>query len=250
MSREPKWLVRWPRSDDPAVRLICFGHAGAGASAYRAWSEVAPPAIEVCAVRLPGRESRLREPAFDDVHELVPAALPWLAEGLEPPFALFGHCSGALVAFELARELRRRAGPQPLVLIAADQVAPSLQASVGRDRGLDVRERVTRLGGTSDTILENDTLFAKLVPTLVADFRLADEYEYRPEPPLESPIVVVPAAGEGSDDNPGIHEWARETEAGLEVRRLAADHFFRDEAWLDLARTVVGEIERHVGAIA
>jgi surfactin synthase thioesterase subunit len=246
MSCEPKWLVRWPRSDDPAVRLICFGHAGAGASAYRAWSEVAPPAIEVCAVRLPGRESRLREPAFDDVHELVRAAVPALADGFEPPFVLFGHCSGALVAFELARELRRRGGPQPLVLIAADQVAPSLQASAGRDRGLDVRERVVRLGGTSETILQNEALFAKLVPTLVADFRLADEYDYRPEPPLESSIVVVPA----SDDGAGVEEWARETEASLEVRRLAADHFFRDEAWLDLARTVVGEIERHAGALA
>ena len=246
MTREPKWLVRWPQSEDPAVRLVCFGHAGAGASAYRAWSEVAPPAIEVCAVRLPGRESRTHEPAYDDVHELVRAALPALADGFEPPFALFGHCSGELVAFELARELRRRGGPQPLVLIAAGQVAPSLQASAGRDRGLDVRERVIRLGGTSDAVLQNDALFAKLVPTLVADFRLADEYEHRPEPPLESPIVVV----SGSDDDSGIEGWARETAAGLEVRRLAADHFFRDEAWLDLARTVVGEIERHAGSLA
>jgi surfactin synthase thioesterase subunit len=42
------------------------------------------------------------------------------------PFAFFGHCSGALIAFELTRELRRRDAPLPLQLLATSQPAPRL----------------------------------------------------------------------------------------------------------------------------
>ena len=83
-----------------------------------------PADVEACPVQLPGRGSRFREAPFRKVADLVPA----LAEGLLPlldlPFALFGHSMGAVVAFELARELRRRRGREPVLLGVSGRHAP------------------------------------------------------------------------------------------------------------------------------
>lgn len=66
--------------------LFCSPYAGGGTSIFRTWAEDLPAAVDVCPVLLPGRDDRL----------------------LEVPFAFFGHSMGGLIAFELARELRRQ----------------------------------------------------------------------------------------------------------------------------------------------
>src|SRR3954469_937665 len=110
------------------MRLFCFPHAGAGASAYREWETELAGTLQVCRVQLPGREERVREPAFTNVLRLAEV----LADELEPwfdrPFAFFGHSMGALIAFELTRELRRRALPLPAHLFVSARRAPHLPA--------------------------------------------------------------------------------------------------------------------------
>src|SRR5262245_5574913 len=86
-----RWLVRPRTNPEARVRLVCLPHAGGGASLYRLWPEGLSPAVEVCAVQLPGRETRLREPAHRRVEPLVLELAETLARALEPPFALFGH---------------------------------------------------------------------------------------------------------------------------------------------------------------
>ena len=87
--------------------LFCFPYAGAGASAFASWADLMPPEVELCAVQLPGRESRLREKPFVRLPPLVRAVRESLRPYLHKPFAFFGHSMGALISFELARELRR-----------------------------------------------------------------------------------------------------------------------------------------------
>src|SRR5690349_1857727 len=95
------WIVR-PRPNPRArLRLFCFPYAGGGASTYRSWPAYLRDEIEMVAVQLPGREERLREPAFDSASELCLQLASVLAPYLDRPFALFGHSMGALVAFEL-----------------------------------------------------------------------------------------------------------------------------------------------------
>jgi medium-chain acyl-[acyl-carrier-protein] hydrolase len=247
---EPRWLVRWPRAAPAAVRLVCFGHAGAGASAYRAWAQGVPEAVqasvEVCAVRLPGRESRRREPPFEDMRTLVAAMAPALLESLDPPYALFGHCSGALVAFELARALARLGHPPPVVLAVAAQPPPRLQRSSDEERAADVRDRLRWLGATDEAILDNEAFFSVLRPAVMADFRILDGYAYVPGPPLAAPIAVFAPAGERA----GADGWAGETAAGATVLPVAGGHFFEGEAWHGLGLAVAAEVERRALARA
>src|SRR6185437_14927625 len=102
------WLAPLDSPSSASLRLFCFPHAGGGAAIYRTWSGAFPSSVEVCPVLLPGREARLREPAYFSVFPLIDTLVPAIIPFLDMPFVLFGHSMGALIAFELVRELRRR----------------------------------------------------------------------------------------------------------------------------------------------
>ena len=65
------WVTRSVPNPNAKLRLFCFPYAGGGASIYRGWPDELPHEIEVCAVQLPGRETRMHEQPFE--HVLVPA---------------------------------------------------------------------------------------------------------------------------------------------------------------------------------
>src|SRR4051794_29442466 len=90
------------------TRLFCFHHAGGGASAYLSWQARMSTRIEVCPVQTPGRENRFSESPLTDLASLADSITMALVPYLDKPYALFGHSLGALVAFEVARRVRRR----------------------------------------------------------------------------------------------------------------------------------------------
>src|SRR6185369_9129448 len=91
------------------------------------WATAVPPDIEVLGVQLPGRGSRFKEPLATELSPLLDAlALEITRLGEDAPFAFFGHSMGALIAFEVARELRRRGAPLPSHLFVSGHRAPGL----------------------------------------------------------------------------------------------------------------------------
>src|SRR5215213_9001369 len=125
------WLAYVSPRPRASVRLFCFPYAGGGASVFRGWAEGLPEAVEVCPVQLPGRETRFLEPAYTRLPALVEALAESLTPHLDRPFVFFGHSLGALVAFELARRLRRDGGPGPDRLFASGCGAPQARGGGG-----------------------------------------------------------------------------------------------------------------------
>lgn len=112
------------------IRLFCFPSAGGDAAVFRDWQAGLPSAIEVCPVELPGTGRRLPEPpSFDTVLGLCHTLAADLLPCCDRPFSFFGHNIGALIAFELARHLRREQGLLPDGLFVAAQRAPRLRFS-------------------------------------------------------------------------------------------------------------------------
>src|SRR5690349_2609819 len=111
-----KWIVCQEPNPDASVRLFCFPYAGGSASAFRTWATHIPPYIEVCAIQLPGHETRLREPLMTSLPPLTCALADALAPYLDKPFTFFGHSMGAIICFELARKLRKLQWPGPRAL--------------------------------------------------------------------------------------------------------------------------------------
>ena len=119
-----RWLAGLAPSPHAELRLFCLPYAGSGAVVYRDWPGVVPRHVQVCPVELPCRGTRFGEAAFTRLAPLVNALADALDGALDRPFALFGHSMGGLVAYELARTLRRRARPQPAHLLVSAAAAP------------------------------------------------------------------------------------------------------------------------------
>ena len=85
------WIVCHKPLIQPSLRLFCFPYAGAGTSIFRTWRERLPSDIEICAIQLPGREKRIREPLIKDLSSLLDKLVPALLPYLDRPFAFFGH---------------------------------------------------------------------------------------------------------------------------------------------------------------
>jgi len=219
------------------LRLFCFPFAGGGALAYRTWPEDLPATTEVCPLRLPGREARLREPAYQEAVPLAEAIVSAIEEEyLDLPFVLYGHSMGALVAFELARALRRRAKPEPLCLLLSGRRAPQKPFSeMPRRTGLSksgLIEVLRDYGGTPEIIFQEEELMDLFLPSIRADFFLTDEYVYTPEAPLDYPIHFFHGEKDLKiKDKTEIDAWREQTSSDFSLRIFpGGGHFFLNEA--------------------
>ena len=80
------WIKTFKPVPNRRKRLICFPYAGGGALIFRDWHKYLPSDIEVCPVKLPGRENRINEPLFDNMNLLVKTLAKELLPFLDKPF--------------------------------------------------------------------------------------------------------------------------------------------------------------------
>jgi medium-chain acyl-[acyl-carrier-protein] hydrolase len=247
------WLV-CPRPDPAAVlRLFCFPYAGGGAGVYRRWPAAMPAGVEVCAVQLPGREGRLRETPFNRMGPLVDALAAALRPHLDRPFAFFGHSMGALLAFELARRLRREGLPGPLHLFVSGRRPPQDPDREERLHGLSdaqLRDALRRLGGTPREVLEHDEMMRLLTPMLRADLAVVETYRHEPAPPLDCPVTVLGALDDPKAPAEGLPGWAGHTRGPFRVRTLPGNHFFLHSAEAQVLGVVSQELTPLVSGAA
>lgn len=238
------WIARLRPASAGATRLICLPHAGGGGATFRSWAADLPAEIDLCAVRLPGRESRLREPLLRRMDEVVRQLAQAMQEVVDVPYALLGYCSGALTAFELAR-LLERAGRPPAHLFVAACPAP---ASVDRDGGVhkmppeELADHLRALGIIPPTIIDDPGLFGLFEPSVRADYEVFESDVYRPAPPLQLPITVFGADDDPSTTVPTLLNWRAETAGEFTLRLFPGDHSFFEEDRRALIRTIAAEL--------
>lgn len=238
------WIVT-PRPVDSGVRMFCFPYAGGGASMFRSWAESkALRDVEVCAVQLPGREARIAEAPIGDLSRLMCLLCDVLEPWLDRPFLLFGHSVGALVSFELARELRRRGGIEPRHLFVSACPAPHLRNS---ERMCDLPDndfldRLYRFNGTPPDVLNHPELMQLMLPTLRADFALRDRYVYRDEPPLNCSITAFGGMNDQHVSGADLRAWRRHTRERFQLWLFQGDHFFLKSAQETMLETVCSEL--------
>lgn len=238
------WLpYRKPR---PAarVRLFCFPYAGGGASLYRAWPDALPATIDVCAVQLPGREGRLRDAPVASMKDLVPMIADGLAPHLAPPFAFFGHSMGAAIAFELARELRRRGRPMPAHLFASACPAPHIPDTDAThtlsDEGMI--EQLRKLGGMSEEVLAHRELMEMILPVFRADAAVTETYAHAEEAPLDVPITAFGGLADAKATRDDMDAWRQHTRAAFALSMVPGGHFYvQDVAARALVLTAIAK---------
>jgi medium-chain acyl-[acyl-carrier-protein] hydrolase len=187
----------------------------------------------------------LSDPPFTQASQLVNV----LGEELQPyfdmPFAFFGHSMGALIAFELARKLRRSRGPMPVRLFLSGRRAPHLPPArppIYHLPEAEFRQEVRLLQGTPEEVLSNEELMQILLPVLRADFSVCETYVYSAEEPLDLPLSVF-----GSDNDPEVNRdeleaWRSQTTGAVSLRIFEGNHFFLHPMQSALIKAIAEDI--------
>lgn len=227
-----KWILRFGAVPDPApgASLFCLPFGGGTAAVFRRWPALLAPAIDVLPVQFPGRGTRLAEAPRTRLTDLARELAGAIAPRLSDRYALFGYSLGALVAFEVARELRRRAAPQPCHLLVCARRAPSLREDEAPVHALPevsfVEQVRRRYEAIPPEVAGEPDLMRLLLPALRADFEMLETYEYTSEEPLDCPITAMGGMDDARASDDELEAWGRETRHRLTVRRFAGGHFF------------------------
>lgn len=242
------WFPGMEEAAASALRLCCFPYAGGGTSVFRNWAAYMPAGVAVVSARLPGRESRTSEKPIEKIEEMVERMAGALRCCLDRPFAFFGHSMGAMIAFELARYLRRHKLPMPVTLLVAGARAPQFRrAHVPPPAPTDEEflHELRQLGGVPREILDNEDLLRFLLPALKADSALGRAYVYRDEPPLD--VAIRAYVGRGDERLPPavVQAWSEQTTASFAMREFPGGHFFihtAEEEFLTALREDLGNL--------
>jgi medium-chain acyl-[acyl-carrier-protein] hydrolase len=248
MTSTQAWVSIPPPTSQSHLRLFCFPYAGGSASIFRSWVNVLGPNIQVCPVHLPGRERRIKEPPFTQLETLVSALANALQCHLDRPFAFFGHSMGALISFELARELRRKNVTSPEYLFISGRHAPqlaSLTPPIHRLSQLAFMDALHHYQGTPNNVFENAELMQLLLPTLRADFSLCETYVYSEEDPLGCPISVFGGLQDKYANPLSLQGWQKQTSNSFSLQLFEGNHFFLNT----LGNQLFQAINQHVGAL-
>lgn len=218
------------RKPAAALRLLCLPHAGGGPTAFFPWIALLAPEIECVSVQYPGRGHRFREQPPTSISDLVREIAARMAEIEDKPFALYGHSLGGLVAFELARSLRRMGARDPEHLFIGASRPPHLGPLLPAIHTLPDDEFVealqARYGGIPAAIYEDREVLNLFIAPMRADFTAYERYRLLPEAPLGIPITAFAATEDHAATPSSMREWARHTAAEFELEILPGGHFF------------------------
>ena len=199
---------------------------------FRPWAADANPDIELCIVQLPGRETRWSEPPWLRMDEVCGAVAAAIRPALDEPFAFFGHSLGALLAFEVSRLLRSSMRVAPRCLAIAAHRAPHLPNRLPRISHLPDAAFVSaigdRHGALPGAVETHRELMDLMLPTLRADYQMAEAYEYVDGEPLPCPITAFGGADDRCVGENEIVAWRPHTSARFVHRMLPGSHFFLD----------------------
>ncbi len=152
---------------------------------------------------------------------------------------------GALVSFELVRELRRQGCPTPSHLwvsaLRAPQL-PDLNLPLHRLPEPKFIEALQQLKGTPEGILQNADLMQLLSPTIRADLAIAENYIYSTQEPLPCPITAF-----GGEKDPIIRpeelaEWKAQTQSSFRLQIFPGNHFFLHHDRADVLKAISEEL--------
>jgi acyl transferase domain-containing protein/surfactin synthase thioesterase subunit len=243
------WLIVVGPRAAPRLRLFCFPFAGGGSAVYRTWAQFIDPTIEVVAIEPPGRLGRITETPIADTKEFVEQLVSEMEGLLDRPFALFGHCLGALTMYETARRLIHTTMVRPDHLFASgarppdritdqgsfeERVMHDLLKLAGFRIGLpaylqpdDVFGKLIRHFNIQATeqLLDDPELRQLMLPVVRAEFQMATNYQFVREPPWEIPITCFAAKGDPYVSREHALGWGRFTNSRLQVHMREGAHF-------------------------
>ena len=211
------------------AHVVCFPWAGAGVAAFHPWLRLLPTTFALSVIRLPGRESRVREGPFTSVAAAASAIAPSVGRNGSTPTVFFGHSLGALLAFETAAQLEAGAGIPPDLVIVSGAAAPGRVRVPGSSIEQVAEQFRSAFVGFGVDDEERADVWDAFIFGLRADLFMARHYGTRARTALSVPIVAYAGRMDRSLDVAAVNAWSAHSRVGLTTRWFDGGHFFLRE---------------------
>ena len=223
--------------------LVCFHHAGGGASSFAGWPQILDDCSDVALVQLPGREDRLRDPLCESLPDLSAHLATTLAGMAHDRLVLLGHSMGATIAWWVAASLWRDHGRRAAVLVSSQAARASVPAGWGAES--DMAAWFDLLGEQPPSALAEAEIRVLFRHTLEQDMEwMRREFGRTLPGPIPLELTCVCAADDRLANWAQMSDWQNFTSANFEMHRLLGGHLHlvnRPEAVMRVAR---GLLER------
>ncbi|GAA0627847.1 alpha/beta fold hydrolase [Kutzneria viridogrisea] len=234
---DSRWIRRFHPSPNSAVRLLCLPHAGGTANCFYPMSELLSPRIEVLSVQYPGRQDRVHEPCLTELSALADSLYEELTGWLDRPLALFGHCMGALVAFEVAMRLERRSQVVPAALFASGSPGPCAFPTTGSDYGLLEDLLMVERAPRGGRCVQRTASAA-----IRADYAAVLAYQMPAGGGVSCPVTALlgdrdPAVGVAQG-----RSWSEHTTGVFDFQVYPGGRFYFDSCRLEVAEAISGQL--------
>ena len=227
--------------------LIVLHYAGGSAYSMMGLKKNIDPNIKVFFIELPGRGKRIKEELITDVNLIIDDLFEkvdfLISESSE--YYIFGHSMGALLGYLLVHRFIKENKKLPSHLFVSGTGGPSKE----RDEKLsllsskDFRLKLKEYGGSSDEVLNDDSLMDFFEPIIRSDFKVIESYSY-----VEQEKFNVPITGfYGSEEKTSLSDmklWQKESSYQTKIFEFSGNHFFINENWEDISLIVNNVISR------
>lgn len=226
-----------------SVSCIAFHHAGGSATAFRSWVPRFPDYVDLWAVQLPGREDRFSDAPADNLQQYAEIIANELRRN--PPnnkLILFGHSLGALLAFEVGRQIEIEATLIVSAMEGPGYVATAQEIAVLHANASDEEliSSVSDAGGDPHGILRNPKFGQIYLNTLRQDLRLLDSYTFKTGMPLKIPLTVLSGRQDPLVNDAGLVLWNHVAASSITSQTYNGGHFFCFDEAFPVADLIAG----------
>ena len=251
------------------MRLFCLPWAGGVSdNLFGHWDRIFPTCIEICPVQIPGRGKLSSINALESISKLSDHLINSLPLD-EMPYAIFGTCLGAIVAYDMIQKLENSDRRKPIIFFPAAVSPPDKYSSVITKiyspkrsifsylRGADnvKKEVLRRLQNwkslPKDEVLyafeaghfagieemkNSDLLYNRVAPIAVHDIMMAVNYEYQVwSRPVSMPIIAFDGVRDNTIPKNYMKGWQKHSEISFERVLIDSNHYFVSSHYLEVA---------------
>jgi surfactin synthase thioesterase subunit len=243
------WYVRLPPRRPAPVQLVAIPGAGTGCGVMAPLARRVSGRLDLLAANLPGRLARHSEPARTEFQPLITELADALPDALDEtrPYALFGYCSGALLAYGVLCELRRRSARLPVRLVAVSYVPPHRVAYQPDPTGLPSDEfwsGIMSYGGVPEALADEQHR-PVFEAALRADHAVIADYIHMDDDVAEGaavPVTMMAGTRDQLLDARVALGWSQYAGDDFTLKLVGGGHWLLDEALDPVAEHLVREL--------
>jgi surfactin synthase thioesterase subunit len=240
------WIKRYPaRGAEHCVAenvkpTLVFPHAGGAALAYRTLGlALAEAGSDAYVMQYPRRGDRLSHPAAATVGDLARdlfEAGDWAQLG---PLRLFGHCMGAVVAFEFARVAERNGVVVEALWVSASEAPSAVAASPALPMAeSEIIAEMVDLGGTDPQLLADEDFVELLLMAVRADYEAFNRYSCDPGVTVATDIYALGGEQDHRISPDMLRGWEFHTSGAFTLSMFDGGHFYLNDYTEDVAELV------------